>query len=280
MKKFVKVVMSGALVAAMGCTMAAIAGCGGNETGDGGDGSLNIEKVELSIGGSTSVQPLMEDLAGAFEEFFGDYVTITVEGGGSGAGVTGAIDGTFDIGMASRELKDEEASQIDYKSIALDGIALVVNPNCTVTDVTTAQVKALYENKTPIGSITTAYCREDGSGTRSAFEEIVGIENCSQDWNFSNSTGGVVTAIKGNSSGNTVGYISLGSLTSDIKALTYNGVEATVENIKNNTYKLARPFNIMYNEDELSDVAKIFIDFIMSSAGQSIVASHGYITMD
>lgn len=269
MKKFVKVVMSGALVAAMGCTLAAgLVGCGGEES------------EELNITGSTSVQPLMEKLAAAYEET-NENVTINVSGGGSGVGVEDAAAGKVDFGMASRELKDDEKATVKGQAIALDGIALIVNKDSTLTSVTKAQVKALYENGTAIDSIVAALSREDGSGTRSAFEEIIGIKSLYNGQGFEeiSSTGTVKTNIAGNKAANTIGYISLGSLDDSVKAVKFEGVEATVENIKNGTYTLSRPFNIVYKEGSLSETAQDFIDFIMSEDGQAIVTSEGYITV-
>ncbi len=265
MKKFVKVVMSAAVVAAIGGTMAAgLTACNGGE--------------EITISGSTSVQPLMELLAGKYEELHSD-VSITVSGGGSGVGVTDAQQGKVDFGMASRDLKDDETGVVADK-IAIDGIALVVHPNCTVTNVTKAEVKALYEDKTAIqGVITQAEAREDGSGTRDAFEELIEVTKLYANMPEISSTGTVKADIAANTDGNMMGYISLGSVDSTVKALSYEGVVASVENVKNNTYKLSRNFNIIYKEDGLSDAAKAFIDFIKSEEGQKIVTDEGYITI-
>ena len=265
MKKFVKVVMSAAVVAAIGGTMAAgLTACNGGE--------------EITISGSTSVQPLMEVLAGKYEELHSD-VSITVSGGGSGVGVTDAQQGKVDFGMASRDLKDDETGVVADK-IAIDGIALVVHPNCAVTNVTKAEVKALYEDKTAIqGVITQAEAREDGSGTRDAFEELIEVTKLYANMPEISSTGTVKADIAANTDGNMMGYISLGSVDSTVKALSYEGVVASVENVKNSTYKLSRNFNIIYKEDGLSDAAKAFIDFIKSEEGQKIVTDEGYITI-
>ena len=265
MKKFVKVVMSAAVVAAIGGTMAAgLTACNGGE--------------EITISGSTSVQPLMEVLAGKYEELHSD-VSITVSGGGSGVGVTDAQQGKVDFGMASRDLKDDETGVVADK-IAIDGIALVVHPNCAVTNVTKAEVKALYEDKTAIqGVITQAEAREDGSGTRDAFEELIEVTKLYANMPEISSTGTVKADIAANTDGNMMGYISLGSVDSTVKALSYEGVVASVENVKNSTYKLSRNSNIIYKEDGLSDAAKAFIDFIKSEEGQKIVTDEGYITI-
>ena len=123
--------------------------------------------------------------------------------------------------------------------------------------------------------------RESGSGTRDGFEDVVGIESLCQDEGFTQhgSTGEVRDLIKGNTAGDTIGYISLGSVDTTVKAVQYNGVDANETNILNGTYGLQRPFVICYqSEAELSDLAKEFIDFIMSAEGQAILEEEGYIS--
>ncbi|MGN0817449.1 MAG: phosphate ABC transporter substrate-binding protein [Candidatus Coproplasma sp.] len=271
MKKLTKVIMSGAAVAAIGCSMAfSLTACGDN----GNDGLSG----EVNITGSTSVQPVMEILADAFENKHSG-VDITVQGGGSGVGIKDTQDGKNDFGMSSRDLKSTETG-IVAKKICTDGVALIVNKSCTVNDVTKEQLKALYENVTTISSITAAISREDGSGTRGAFDEIIGISTVNSLVSIQNSTGAVITEIVGNSAGNTVGYISLGSVNDTVKTLKYEGVEPTVTNITNGSYKLSRPFNIVYkSEDTLSEAAKAFIDFILSDEGQDIIENQGYVRL-
>lgn len=270
MKKSTKIVASILSVAVIGASVCAFAGCGKGAEG------------ELTITGSTSVEPLMKKLAAAYEEKH-DGVVINVGVGGSTVGVTDAQSGKSDFGMASRELKDTETGVVS-KKIADDGIALIVNTNCTVTNVTTAEVKALYESGTPIqDTLKGAISRSNGSGTRDAFHELVGINSLfsgAAGFEEIDQTTAVITNIKSNSAGNVVGYISMGSLTSEVSALSYNGVAATTANVSNGSYELSRPFNIVYkSEDALSDLAKDFINFIMSSEGQAIVSSNGYITV-
>lgn len=282
MKKFVKVVMSGALVAAMGCTMAAIAGCGGNETGD-GEGLSG----EINITGSTSVNPLMLLLADAFEAENPD-VNINVGAGGSGVGISDAKEGKVDFGMASKPVEDAELTTVQ---IAIDGIALIVNKDCTVTEVTKDEVFSLYVDHTAIqGTITDAVAREAGSGTRDAFEELIGIKDKASIYQnmaeFGNQ-GLVVSEIEDNN--NVMGYVSLEALAGNdkIKGVSYKesdtatAVAPTTENINNGTYKLTRPFNIVYNTEKgLSDVTKAFIDFMFSTKGQEIISNNGQITVE
>ncbi len=254
----------------MGASAAAFAGCGG------GSGEVK----ELTITGSTSVQPLMIKLAAEYEKTHAG-VEINVGIGGSGKGVTDAQNGLNDFGMASRNLKSEETGVKSLK-IADDGIALIVNNSCTVTNVTKAEVKALYEQGTAIGDIRAALSRSEGSGTRDAFHELIKIETLHKGEGFEEieQTSAVITNITGNTAGNTVGYISMGSLSSAVKALSFDGVAATTENVKNGSYSLSRPFNLVYKSwDDLNQTAKDFICWIMCPDGQAIVAEEGYIAL-
>ena len=287
MTKAMKRVTCLACVAVMGLGAAMFAACekeGGNNPG--GDTSREVE--ELYISGSSSVSPLMEKLASVYESF-NPYVDITVQSSDSGTGVADTIAGKNDFGMASRDLKDSETEQgVTSESICLDGVALVVNPNAELEEVTSDQVYQLYANGTAIGAITNAISREDGSGTRDAFDSL--IKSAAGDElgdllkfadcvSVANSTGTVMTDIAANSNGNILGYISMGSVDSTVKTVKFEGVEATAENVKNGSYTLSRPFNIVYkSKDELSEAAQLFIAFIQSEAGQLIAEAEGYIS--
>ena len=231
----------------------------------------------------------MEVLASVYESF-NPYVDITVQTSDSGTGVADAIAGKNDFGMASRDLKDSEIEQgVTSKQIAIDGVALVVNPDADLDDVTSDQVYQLYANGTAIGAITNAISREDGSGTRDAFDSL--IKSSAGDElgdlltfnacvTIQQSTGGVKEVISTAGTTNTIGYISMGSIDDTVKTVKFEGVEATAENVKNGSYTLSRPFNIVYkSEDDLSEAAKLFIDFIMSDAGQLIAENEGYISV-
>ena len=155
-------------------------------------------------------------------------------------------------------------------------------------NVTNEQLYALYAYGTPIGGISLPVSREDGSGTREAFDEkitecrkrnkLIDLTKFTSGMQIANGTNIVMTDVAGNVA--KLGYISMGSLNDTVKAVKYNGVEPTVENVKNGTYKLARPFLIVTKSGaELSQAAKDFIDFILSEAGQKIVAEEGYVAM-
>ena len=248
-------------------------------------------KNTVTLSGSTSVQPLMNALAAAFEEA-NEGIDVQVAGGGSGKGIKDAQDGTVDFGMASRAIKSTETG-VEYRTIALDGIALVVNKNCSVTEVTTEEVFALYAKKTPVqGTIVNPIARGATSGTRGAFDELIFSEESGEKVYLKDvgladgvaeldSGGLVLTEIAKSTGVNAMGYVSLGSVGDGVKALKFNGVEASLENVKNGQYKLSRPFVIAWKTGkELSEAAKAFYEFLCSEAAQSIVADEGYITVD
>lgn len=273
-RKFMAVAMAAISIG----TMAAFASCGGNDN--------SSASKSLNITGSSSVSPLMGKLADAYKKEHGD-VKITVTTSDSGTGVKDAQSGLNDFGMASRNLKTSETGVVS-KQIATDGIALIVNKASAVTNVTSEEVYELYANGTAIQSaITAGITRESGSGTRDAFGELIknsegntlkSLTTLASVITQQGSTDAVKTAIVGNV--NQMGYISLGSMDNTVKALQFKGVDATVANVKNGTYELSRPFNIVYqSEDKLSAVAKAFIEYIMSADGQKIVEAKGYITV-
>lgn len=279
MKKTTKVLVSAVCAAAICGSVVALGGCSSPA-----DGSRNTEIV---VTGSSSVTPLMEKLAAVYEVLNED-VKITIQMSDSGTGIADAQQGKNDFGMASRNLKDNETGVVQ-KTICNDGVALVVNASCTLSNVTANDIYGLYANGTAIGQITNAISREDGSGTRDAFDGLIKNEsgdalskltsfaNCVD---IQNTTGAVKSAIQSNGAGNTLGYISMGALDNTVKVLTYGGVAATAENVKNGTYKLSRPFNIVYkSESALSSAAKDFIEFIMGGAGQYIAEYEGYIAL-
>ncbi len=231
---------------------------------------------KLVLAGSTSVQPLAEELA---EEFRAKYprVRIQVQGGGSSAGIAAARSGAADIGTSSRELKPEERG-LHEVTIALDGIAIVVHPKNPVTGLTLEQVRRIYTGEitdwkqvggpaAPIMVVT----REAGSGTRGAFEDLVmGGRRISTKAIVQGSTGAVRSSVA--QAAGAIGYISLGALDRTVKAVPLDGVRPTGDNVKNRTYKLARPFLFLTREAP-KGLAKAFIDFVLSKEGQRVVAA-------
>lgn len=244
-----------------------------------GDGGSPDDKSTLSgsiqIAGSTSVQGLSEELAAEFMAR-NPGVKINVSGGGSGAGIKSAQNGTVDIGASSRELKPEE-KQVHEFVIAKDGIAIIVHPDNEVEDMTLEQLRRIFAGKitnwqelggqdAPIMLVV----REEGSGTRDAFEEIVMGEGSKilDQALVQNSTGAVRTAVAGNP--DAIGFISVGMLSDEVKALAIDGVEPSAENIVDGSYKIARPF-LYLTKEEPQGLVKAFIEFVLSPDEQSIV---------
>jgi phosphate transport system substrate-binding protein len=234
----------------------------------------------LSLAGSTTVQPLAEVLAEAFMAQNPDVV-IDVQGGGSSVGVTSAGEGTADIGMASRNIKDselEEFPELQIFTIAFDGIAIVVHPDVALDGLTIEQVKGIFS-----GEITNfsevdgpdeeivVVSREEGSGTRGAFEELVMGEDAviTETAILQQSNGAVRTTVA--ETPNSIAYLSFGFLDGSVTAVPVEGVEALVENVANDTYPIFRPLN-MLTAGAPNELAQAFLDFFLSEAGQAIVA--------
>ncbi len=237
----------------------------------------NSQEV-ITVSGSSSVTPLMEVLAAEYEK--SHDVRIVVNMSSSGEGISDTQNGLNDFGMSSRALKAGEEG-LEGVTLCMDGIALVVGKDCAVTDVKKTDVKALFENGTPIPgtSITAGIGRDTSSGTRGAFDELMGIEG-SYHQNIATlaETGNVIEAIQGTV--NSLGYISYGSLSNAVKAVTLDGIACTYYNIINNVYSLQRPFVIVLKEGKtLSDAAKGFYDYIMSDEAQEVIAREGYISI-
>lgn len=250
-------------------------GCGSSD-------SSNSNKITIS--GSTSVGPVVEILGEDFEAK-NEGVSIEVQQIGSSAGIKNAIDGTSQIGMASRDLKDEEkAAGLKETQIAIDGIAVITNKNNTVKDLTLEQVKDIYTGKITnwkeVGgedAQIVLVSREEGSGTRDGFQDILGFESAdlSKDAQICDGSGAVKSTIEGNK--NAIGYISFGYVKDDIKSVKIDGVEANDDNVVNGTYAISRPFLVVNKKDNLSEEAKSFVDFILSEEGQNIVSEEGFI---
>jgi len=244
---------------------------------------------QLQLAGSTTVQPLAEVLAEAFMAANSD-VTIEVQGGGSSVGVTSAGEGTVDIGNASRNVKESEFAEfpdLNVITIAYDGIAIVTNPDLALPSLTIEQVQAIFAgeitNYSEVGgpdAEIVVVSREEGSGTRAAFEELVMEDNDSEAVITENailqqSNGQVRTTVS--TTPDTIGYLSFGFLDESISTVEINGVEPSVANVKNGSYPIFRPLNMLTN-GEPSALAQAFLDYILSAAGQEIVAED-YITV-
>ena len=264
MKKFMTLALAAVLM------VSALAGCLPQQKG----GTVNTD-------GSTSMADVMGALTEAFKEKEPD-ITVNYSGTGSGSGISGVLDGTCDIGLSSRELKQEEVDQGAVAHVvALDGVAVVVNPKNTVTNLTTQQIADIFTGKitnwldlggadAPIA----VYGREDGSGTRSAFEEIVGVEGACVYTNEYGSTGDVIGNVASNE--NAIGYASLSAVNDTVAAVKVNGVAPSEATVKDGSYTIQRPF-VMVTKDgvELSKAAQAFLDFASSEEAAEYITAAG-----
>ena len=241
----------------------------------------------ISMVGSTSMEKFANALSESFMEKYPN-VTVTAEFVGSGAGIEAVSNGTADIGNSSRNLKDEEkAGGVADNIVAIDGIAVVVDGANTVEDLTKQQLSDIYEGKitnwkdaggndAPIVVIG----RESGSGTRSAFEELLKLEDMCKYSNELDSTGAVMAKVA--STPGAIGYVSLDVLDDTVKAVKLEGAEPTEENIKAGSYFLSRPFVMATKGDisEQNELVKALFDYIYSDEGAEIVKSVGLIAVD
>ena len=245
--------------------------------------SASAQAYTIAVGGSTSVTPLMELFQAEYERAH-SAVKITISGTGSGDGITGTAQGTYEIGMSSRELTPAEiGSGLEPLVIAIDGIAVIVNNNNPIANLTQAQIQEIYTGRITrweqlgaaaqgkTGGIA-VISREPGSGTRSAFQELLHFADAEQIGNaiIFDGTGAIKSAVAGNA--DAIGYISLGSVDPTIKALNVDGTPATTANVKSGSYQIARPFILLTRRGAaLNPAAREFLDWTISDAGQAIV---------
>ncbi len=241
----------------------------------------------VSMAGSTSMEKLANALA---ESFMAAYpgVTVTAEFTGSGAGIEAVTAGSVDIGNASRNLtEDEKAAGIAENIVAIDGIAVVVDTANEVAGLTSDQLASIYKgevtNWSEVGGADQPIVvvgREAGSGTRSAFEELLAIEDQCAYANELDSTGAVMAKVA--STPGAIGYVSLDVLDDTVKTVAVDDVEPTVENIKGGTYALSRPFVMATNGEisEQSEAVQAIFTYLASDEGKALVESVGLITVD
>ncbi len=284
MKKTLAMLLSAALCVSL------FAGCSGGssstpapETTTPATESQTAEETKLSgtvvTNGSTSMESVMGSLIEAFKEVQPD-VQVQYTGSGSGAGITSAQDGTADIGLASRDLKDDETG-VKQITVAKDGIAIIVNPENPVADLSIEQIAQIFTGEitnwsdlggndgqiVPIG-------REAGSGTRDGFESITGTEDACVYQNELTSTGEVIANVASNP--NAIGYASLSAVDDTVKALTVGGVAPSEETVLDGTYAIQRNFNfILSDSTEFSDAAQAFVDWATSTEASDLIAGAG-----
>ena len=284
MKKTLAMLLSAALCVSL------FAGCSGGsantsdpESTTPATGTQTAEETKLSgtvvTNGSTSMESVMGALIEAFKEVQPD-VQIQYTGSGSGAGITSAQDGTADIGLASRDLKDDETG-VKQITVAKDGIAIIANPENPVADLSIEQIAQIFTGEitnwselggsdgqiVPIG-------REAGSGTRDGFESITGTEDACKYQNELTSTGEVIANVASNP--NAIGYASLSAVDDTVKALTVGGVAPSEATVLDGTYAIQRNFNfILSDSTELSEAAQAFVDWATSSEASDLIAGAG-----
>lgn len=255
-----------------GLTVSLFAGCGQKSSGG-----------NVSTDGSTSMEKVIGALGEAFEEE-NDGVTFTYNPTGSGTGIQAVYDDRCDIGLSSRQLKDEEKAQgLSETVLALDGIAIIVNPENPVDDLSLETIAKIYKGEitdwkdaggtsgqiVPIG-------REAGSGTRDGFEAITETEDACRYRQELTSTGDVVTTVANNP--NAIGYASLASVSDSIRALSVDGVAPSEETVKDGSYVVQRPFVLVTKKDKgLSETAQSFFDHVTSSAASEIITKAGVV---
>ena len=277
--KFIKKITIGILVLSIVVAISACSQSDEDKTGTNGN------TYTLSISGSTSVGPLAEKLADKYVEI--NDIKIEVNQIGSSAGITNATSGVSEIGMSSRDLKEEEkANGLKETIVAYDGIVVVTHPSNKVKDLTMEQVKQIFT-----GEVTNwkelggddmeivVVSREDGSGSRDAFQEIVDYSSSElvRSAIIASGNGNIKTTVAMNK--HAVGFISFEYIDESISTVDINGVEATAENVLQQTYSLSRPFLFVYKEEHLSTEGQQFIEYILSPKGQNIVSEAGVIPL-
>ena len=268
MKKFV------ILITIVSLMLTAMTGCGKTVSGS------------VSTDGSTSMEKVIGALGEAFEEN-NSGVTFTYNPTGSGSGITAVAEGRCDIGLSSRNLKDEEKAQgLTETILALDGIAIIVNPDNPVNDLNLETIGRIYRgeitNWKDIGGNDLEIVligREAGSGTRDGFESITDTEDVCKYRQELTSTGDVITTVAGNPAA--IGYASLASVKETVKALSVGGIMPTEETVKDGSYVVQRPFVLVTRSNtELSEAAQKFFDYITSSEANEIISSAGAVPVN
>ena len=294
MKKTISIALAAVLALAL------LAGCGSTTTDTTAATEAPAETTEaaateapaaelsgtVSTDGSTSMEKVIGALGESFMEA-NSGVTFTYNPTGSGSGITAVSEGRCDIGLSSRALKDEEkASGLTETVLALDGIAIIVNPENPVADLDLETIAKIYTgeitNWSEVGGNDAEIVligREAGSGTRDGFESITGTKDACAYRQELTSTGDVITTVSTNP--DAIGYASLAALKDTVKALTVGGVEATEATVKDGSYVVQRPFVLVTKEDAaLSDVAQAFFDYATSAEAASIIGAAGAVAVN
>ena len=239
----------------------------------------------VATGGSTSMKNVIAALTEGFAEVE-PGVTVSYDPTGSGAGITGATDKTLDIGLSSRALKDEEKADVDGTTVALDGIAIIVNKDSKVADLTVDQLKQMFTgeitNWSEVGGDDGEIVlvgREAGSGTRDGFESIVDVKDSCKYAQELTATGAVISAVEANPLA--IGYASLSAVGDTVKMVTVEEVECSEETVKDGSYKIQRPFVFVTNKSvTLSEQAQAFFDFATSADAAELIRTAGAVPVN
>ena len=270
---------------------AALTACGGSaaasSTAAGSAASSTAAALSgnVAAGGSTSMKNVIAALTEGFAEVE-PGVTVSYDPTGSGAGITGAADKTLDIGLSSRALKGDEKADVDGTTIALDGIAIIVNNASKVEDLTVDQLKQMFTgeitNWSEVGGDDGEIVligREAGSGTRDGFESIVEVKDSCKYAQELTATGAVISAVEANPLA--IGYASLSAVGDTVKMVTVGGVECSEETVKDGSYEVQRPFVFVTNKSvTLSEQAQAFFDFSTSADAADLIRTAGAVPVN
>ena len=270
---------------------AALTACGGSASsasaaaGSAASSTAAALSGNVAAGGSTSMKNVIAALTEGFAEVE-PGVTVSYDPTGSGAGITGATDKTLDIGLSSRALKDDEKADVDGTTIALDGIAIIVNNASKVEDLTVDQLKQMFTgeitNWSEVGGDDGEIVligREAGSGTRDGFESIVDVKDSCKYAQELTATGAVISAVEANPLA--IGYASLSAVGDTVKMVTVGGVECSEDTVKDGSYEVQRPFVFVTNKSvALSEQAQAFFDFATSADAADLIRTAGAVPVN
>ena len=279
------VAAGGALTACGGSASSAAASSTSAAAGSTASSTAAALSGNVATGGSTSMKNVIAALTEGFAEVE-PGVTVSYDPTGSGAGITGATDKTLDIGLSSRALKDDEKADVDGTTIALDGIAIIVNNASKVEDLTVDQLKQMFTgeitNWSEVGGDDGEIVligREAGSGTRDGFESIVDVKDSCKYAQELTATGAVISAVEANPLA--IGYASLSAVGDTVKMVTVGGVECSEETVKDGSYEVQRPFVFVTNKSvALSEQAQAFFDFATSADAADLIRTAGAVPVN
>lgn len=274
------------IVAALTLMVGALAGCGAKDSSVGQDaeGRKADSSQTVATDGSTSMEKVIGFLSEAYMEEHGD-IKVTYNPTGSSSGIQAVAEGRCDIGLASRDLKEDETADLQGTVVAIDGIGIIINPDNPIADLTIEQIGMIYTGKITNwkevgGSDAPIVCigREAASGTRDGFEEVTGTKDKCQYSQELTSTGDVVQTVSGNP--NAIGYASVASVNDTVKMVSVEGITPTTETIQDGEYKVQRNFVLVTKKDKsLSKAAQEFFDFATSSQADSLITEAGAVPM-